>query len=134
MIWDRGTWAAEGDPHKGYAKGHLAFDLEGEKLHGRWHLVRMRGRGKESKEPWLLIKSDDERARGAKDPDILDEEPRSVISGRTIPEIAEGKGRKRVWHSNRSAKENVRAGATKGDGPAAQPVARGRCEDGERQA
>ena len=42
MIWDRGTWYPEGDPHKGYAKGHLVFDLDGEKLHGRWHLVRMR--------------------------------------------------------------------------------------------
>ena len=37
MIWDRGHWRPEGDPHKGYAKGHLIFDLEGEKLHGRWH-------------------------------------------------------------------------------------------------
>src|ERR1044071_8337657 len=63
MIWDRGTWTPEGDPHKGYAKGHLSFELDGEKLHGKWHLVRMRGRGKEAKEPWLLIKSDDEWAR-----------------------------------------------------------------------
>ena len=44
MIWDRGTWVPEGDPHKGYAKGHLEFTLHGEKLHGRWHLVRMRPR------------------------------------------------------------------------------------------
>ena len=44
MIWDRGSWTPEGDPHKGYAKGHLVFDLHGEKLHGRWHLVRMRAR------------------------------------------------------------------------------------------
>ena len=44
MIWDRGTWHPEGDPHKGYAKGHLVFDLDGDKLHGRWHLVRMRAR------------------------------------------------------------------------------------------
>ncbi len=44
MIWDRGFWRPEGDPEKGYAKGHLAFDLEGEKLHGRWHLVRTKGK------------------------------------------------------------------------------------------
>ncbi len=31
MIWDRGRWLPEGDPHKGYAKGHLDFDLDGEK-------------------------------------------------------------------------------------------------------
>jgi bifunctional non-homologous end joining protein LigD len=114
MIWDRGTWTPEDDPHKGYAKGHLAFELDGEKLHGKWHLVRMRGRGKEAKEPWLLIKSDDEWARHGKETDILEQEPRSVVTGRTIPEIAEGKGRKRVWESTKSVKANVKAGATKG--------------------
>jgi bifunctional non-homologous end joining protein LigD len=113
MIWDRGRWHPEGDPDAGYRKGHLDFNLEGEKLHGRWHLVRMHGRAGEKKEPWLLIKSKDEAARSASDPDILEEQPLSVVSGRSIPEIAEGKGRKRIWHSNRSVKENVKAGATK---------------------
>jgi bifunctional non-homologous end joining protein LigD len=113
LIWDRGRWHPEGDPNAGYKKGHLDFTLEGEKLHGRWHLVRMHGRAGEKKEPWLLIKSKDEAARSASDPDILEEQPLSVVSGRSIPEIAEGKGRKRVWHSNRSVKENVNAGATK---------------------
>jgi bifunctional non-homologous end joining protein LigD len=114
MIWDRGRWHPEGDPNAGYRKGHLDFTLEGEKLHGRWHLVRMHGRAGEKKEPWLLIKSKDEAARSASDPDILEEQPLSVVSGRSISEIAEGKGRKQVWHSNRSVKENVKAGATKG--------------------
>ena len=114
MIWDRGTWIPEGDPHKGYEKGHSSFRLDGEKLHGGWHLVRMHGRKGETKEPWLLIKAQDEEARSGKAADILDEEPRSVVSGRTIAEIAEGKGKARVWHSNRSVKENVQAGATRG--------------------
>src|ERR1700680_3281073 len=52
MIWDHGRWTAEGDPHKGYAKGHLTFDLDGEKLHGRWHLVRTRSRPKEHHGNW----------------------------------------------------------------------------------
>jgi bifunctional non-homologous end joining protein LigD len=116
MIWDRGRWYPEGDPHEGLKKGHLDFRLEGEKLHGRWHLVRMHGRAGEKKEPWLLIKSKDEASRSVKDPDILEDEPLSVVSGRSIPEIAEGKGRKRVWHSNRSVKENVKAGAVKRNG------------------
>ncbi len=104
MIWDRGTWTPEGDPHKGYAKGHLVFDLNGEKLHGRWHLVRMRSRGNERHDNWLLIKGKDDEARGPRDPDILEEEPRSVTTGRSIEEIAAGKdGKKRVWHSNRTA-------------------------------
>jgi bifunctional non-homologous end joining protein LigD len=114
MIWDRGRWYPDGDPSAGYKKGHLDFTLDGEKLHGRWHLVRMHGRAGEKKQPWLLIKSKDEAARSASDPDILEEEPLSVVSGRSISEIAEGKGRKRVWHSTKSVQENVKAGATKG--------------------
>jgi len=114
MIWDSGRWQPDGDPHKGLEKGHLDFELDGEKLHGRWHLVRMRGRPRERRTNWLLIKAHDEAARTERDPDILEEMPLSAISGRSIPEIAEGKGRHRVWHSNRSVKENVRAGATRG--------------------
>jgi bifunctional non-homologous end joining protein LigD len=108
LIWDRGQWQPEGDPHAGLRKGQLDFILDGEKLSGRWHLVRMHRRAGEKKQPWLLIKGKDEAARTARDPDILENEPRSVVSGRSIDEIAEGKGRKRVWHSNRSAKENAR--------------------------
>jgi bifunctional non-homologous end joining protein LigD len=104
MIWDRGTWTPEGDPHRGYAKGHLVFDLDGEKLHGRWHLVRMRARERERHDNWLLIKGKDEEARGPRNKDILEEKSRSVATGRSIEEIASGKGgKKRVWHSNRAA-------------------------------
>src|SRR6266545_7083577 len=106
MIWDRGRWEAEGDPHKGYAKGKLDFTLDGHKLKGRWHLVRMRKRPGERQEPWLLIKSDDAAARGPKDPDILEEKPRSVVSRRTIEGIAKAAGA--VWHSNRSVADNVK--------------------------
>ena len=99
MIWDRGTWTPEGDPHRGYAKGHLDFVLEGEKLHGRWHLVRMRPRQRDRHENWLLIKGRDEEARSGRNADILSELPLSVASGRSMDEIAAGKGKKRVWHS-----------------------------------
>src|SRR5262249_39519450 len=78
---------------------------------------------------WLLIKSKDEEARGAKDPDILEDEPLSVVSGRSISEIAEGKGRKRVWHSSKSVKDNVKAGATKGNG-----AARRACKSSQQRA
>ena len=111
MIWDRGTWSPEGDPHKSFAKGHLIFDLEGEKLHGRWHLVRMRARQGDRHDNWLLIKGKDEDARGPRDRDILEEQSCSVESGRSIEEIASGKGKKRVWHSNRSNDGEAQAGA-----------------------
>jgi bifunctional non-homologous end joining protein LigD len=110
MIWDRGRWIPDGDPHKAYAKGHLDFVLEGDKLHGRWHLVRMRSRQKDRHENWLLIKGNDDEARGARGKDILEEKPLSVVTGRSIDEIAAGKGKKRVWHSNRGN------GSSKGEG------------------
>jgi bifunctional non-homologous end joining protein LigD len=90
MIWDRGTWTPQDDPHKGLAKGHLSFELDGEKLRGLWHLVRMHRRPGEKKDNWLLIKSQDEAARKASDKDILDEMPRSVKSGRSMDEIGQG--------------------------------------------
>ena len=105
MIWDRGTWEAEGDAHRGYQKGHLNFRLEGAKLHGSWHLVRMHKRPGEKRENWLLIKSDDEFARGPKDADILEEMNLSATTGRSLDEIAGAKGA--IWHSNRSAKDNA---------------------------
>jgi bifunctional non-homologous end joining protein LigD len=116
MIWDRGRWYPEGDVHKAYAKGHLDFTLEGEKLSGRWHLVRMNKRRGESKEPWLLIKARDDAARAPGDPDILEDSPLSVASGRSLDEIAQGKGRTRVWHSNRSVADNAKAALPKGEG------------------
>ncbi len=140
MIWDRGTWTPEGDPHRGYAKGHLVFDLNGEKLHGRWHLVRMRGRANDRHDNWLLIKGKDEEARGPRDKDILEEKSRSVTTGRSIEEIAAGKGgRKRVWHSDRtdaaksesktSFKQRIRNIAAR---PAARP--RTKAAESSRQA
>ena len=75
MIWDRGTWTPEEDPHRGLKKGHLDFSLQGEKLHGHWHLVRMHRRPGEKRNNWLLIKATDDAARTAKDADILEEMP-----------------------------------------------------------
>ncbi len=101
MIWDRGAWQPEDDPHKGLQKGHLSFALDGEKLHGSWHLVRMHRRRGEKRDNWLLIKQHDNAARDADGKDILEQKPRSVVSGRSIEEIAEGS--RKAWHSNRVA-------------------------------
>jgi len=91
IVWDRGTWQPEGDPHRGLEKGHLTFTLKGRKLKGRWHLVRMRQKPRERQESWLLIKAEDEAARRPGDADVLEEEPRSVLSRKTIEEVARSK-------------------------------------------
>ncbi len=88
IVWDRGTWRPDGDPQKGLAKGHLEFELFGEKLHGRWHLVRMAPKPKEKHENWLLIKGDDEAARSEKDGDILVEQPNSAKTGRDLAAVS----------------------------------------------
>ena len=82
IVWDRGVWLPEGDPAQGYASGKLRFRLQGEKLNGTWHLFRTRLGGK--KEQWMLVKSDDEAARAEADYDVLQAQPDSVLSERTI--------------------------------------------------
>ncbi|MBA2684473.1 MAG: DNA ligase D [Gemmatimonadaceae bacterium] len=107
MLWDRGTYTSaldENDPipalHKGYAKGDLKILMHGERMHGSWVLVRTR-RGSDEKPQWLLIKHRDEFSEPGSD--IVADEMTSVVSGRTMDEIAANK-KKKVWHSNRAPK------------------------------
>lgn len=118
ILWDRGRWTPAGDARKGYAKGHLEFDLAGEKLSGRWHLVRMQGKPGEKRENWLLIKSEDEAARPASDPDILEERPESVATGRDVADVA---GEAPGWSSKtgRIDKAPAETRAAKTDGKTA---------------
>lgn len=95
MLWDRGFWVPEGnmDPAKALSQGELKFILAGEKLHGSWVLVRMRhDRMGGKRTNWLLIKHKDEFATDAKAPSVLDKD-HSVASGRTMDQIAAGKGK-----------------------------------------
>jgi bifunctional non-homologous end joining protein LigD len=87
IVWDEGKWLPDGDPVRGMEKGHLAFTLEGHKLGGRWHLVRLKPRRGEKRDNWLLIKVDDDFARD--DEDILETAPDSVKSGRSVEEVGE---------------------------------------------
>jgi bifunctional non-homologous end joining protein LigD len=92
QLWDRGYWAPEdgGDPVKALARGELKFVLEGEKLHGGWVLVRLKGRDRnEARNNWLLIKHRDAAAQPGHGDEVL-EADRSVASGRSMEAIAEG--------------------------------------------
>ena len=112
MIWDRGTWTPEYDAHKGLKKGHLSFELDGGKLHGGWHLVRMHRRANEKRDNWLLIKQQDEAARRPRDKDILEEQDLSVKSGRSMDEIAGGI-KKAVVNNTAPRQKASRKNATK---------------------
>jgi bifunctional non-homologous end joining protein LigD len=108
IVWDQGRWIPDGDPHDAYARGRLTFTLEGERLKGKWHLVRTRGKPGQRNEQWLLLKSDDEAARAADDPDILEEETTSLKSGLTIEELA-GQGEIRIDHAKREKVAKARS-------------------------
>jgi bifunctional non-homologous end joining protein LigD len=82
LIWDRGTWdtVPPGQAVAQKRKGHIQLELAGEKLRGRWHLVRTRPAG--GKAQWLFFKAKDEVANAAYD--VVAERPESVASGRRV--------------------------------------------------
>ncbi len=88
MVWDAGTWTPQSpDVDAALAKGDFKFTLHGKKLKGSWVLVRTRGFG--GKPSWLLIKHRDEYAS---DVDVTTEQPKSIVSGRLLAQIAEEGG------------------------------------------
>lgn len=87
MLWDRGEWAPQGEPHEMLKKGNFKFVLNGERLQGGFALVRMKPKpGEKSKnENWLLIK---ERDQWAKDEVVaIDEWTTSVKTKRSLEKI-----------------------------------------------
>ena len=136
MLWDRGFWASDGEAATALRKGELRFILVGEKLQGAWVLVRLRHdreRGKRTN--WLLIKRHDGYEREDAGDGFLGAD-RSVASGRSMEEIAAGKGRspkpfmladKRaftanaIWHSDRQGTADLPHPAKPARAAAAKP-------------
>jgi bifunctional non-homologous end joining protein LigD len=130
LLWDRGTWTPEGeDPIADYKKGNFKFRLDGEKLHGRWVLVRMGARSQARNEDnehenWLLIKENDDTAVPGSGDAVVQEYPDSVETGLSLEEIAADP--ERVWQSNRaektaSFKDKIAAKAAKATAKKAPP-------------
>ena len=105
MLWDQGTWepqAGHTDVDAGLQHGSLKFVMHGEKIKGRWTLVRMGGKAASERKPnWLLIKEHDEFERAADAPSVTETEPKSVVTGRTLEQIA--KNEDHVWNSKETA-------------------------------
>lgn len=100
MVWDVGTWEAQGDAHAMLAKGDLKFVLHGQKLKGSFVLARMRSRRPGSKgTEWLLIKHRDDQVIPGYD---IDQYDYSVLTHRTLDQIAGDEGA-REWKSSRPA-------------------------------
>jgi bifunctional non-homologous end joining protein LigD len=120
MLWDRGYWAPDGmTVEQGLAKGDLKIVLEGERLHGGWVLVRIKNdRTGGRRTNWLLIKHKDAGAHEGDADAVLTQNETSVASGRTMAQIAAGKGpgptpfitrkggsAKAVWNTDRGDPE-----------------------------
>ena len=100
QMWDEGSWEPqEPDLDAAFARGQVKMVLHGERLKGKWALIRLKGdRGKPSKRNnWLLIKEiDDFTVDGEGDANM--EIDASVTSGRTMAQIAEGR---KQWTSSK---------------------------------
>ena len=119
IVWDRGTWQPHGteDPRRAVEDGELHFDLDGERLRGRFVLVRSDAgpdRKRSAKEEWLLLHKRDRWAREGWDPE---EHRTSVLSGRTNDEVKAAP--ELVWHSGLPAD---RAAVAVGDARPAGPT------------
>jgi bifunctional non-homologous end joining protein LigD len=117
QLWDRGYWEPQGSLSAAemLSSGNLRFQLDGARLKGAWVLVRMRQDKYRSKRSnWLLIKRHDQYELEGRNGAAAEQQERSVASGRTLAQIAAGKGsrprpfmlgkrqfsRDAVWNSN----------------------------------
>jgi len=105
-TFDTGVWSALGDPEEQLQKGHLRFELFGQRLKGRWHLVR--SHRAEKKPAWFLIKDKDAYASKVEADDLLD----TVMVESTRRAAGKSGGAKEVAeklkHSKRKAAPTVR--------------------------
>lgn len=89
IIWDKGIYknTRKVDLKNSLEEGKIEFKLEGEKLMGSFALIRT-GNPEKKSTNWLLIKKNDEFAvKNEDDPEITQEKPKSVVSGKTVTEI-----------------------------------------------
>jgi bifunctional non-homologous end joining protein LigD len=107
IVWDEGTYElSEGDdPSAEIGKGKIKFVMHGKKMHGEFTLVRIRGRGGESGDPWLLIKDHDEYVNPKYD---IEKDNKSAKTGRTVESYAKDPKAPHWISSKNSATEERR--------------------------
>src|SRR5262249_46855806 len=93
LLWDHGIWLPCQNVDQALHDGRLEFHLCGSKLKGVWSLNRMPVRSGVKGKNWLLIKERDAEARSLSEMDIVVEMPESVLTGRTVDEVAADPGR-----------------------------------------
>lgn len=87
MLWDEGHWEPSGDVADGLRAGMLKFVLKGQRLKGKWVLVRLKDKAGETKDNWLLLKEKDAYVQTG---DGISAFTTSIRTGRTMTEIETG--------------------------------------------
>ena len=129
IVWDRGTWEPHetDDPAAAVAAGELHVDITGEKLRGRFILVRTGPAEAAGNEQWLLLHKHDEYAVPGWNPEDY---PQSVLSGRTNDEVKAHP--ERMWRSDLPPAEASVAVARGGSTATARPASPGPGRDSSR--
>ena len=110
MVWDIGTYTnKDGDILAGYHKGKLHLILKGKKLNGEWVLVRIGKEKSEENKNWLLMKAGVAMKAISKK-----EDDRSVLTGRSMKQIAEANDAQWISHKKRASKHGGRASVPAG--------------------
>ena len=135
MLWDRGFWRP--DPartiEQALKKGHLEATFAGGRMNGAWHLIRLNSdRERSKRNNWLLIKAHDGMEKPGDADAFLNDNAFSIASGRTMEQIAEGKGKSpkpfmlavkqaanAVWKSNRDPEAEAETAAAETGAPRA---------------
>ncbi|WP_043528112.1 DNA ligase D [Litchfieldella xinjiangensis] len=116
MLWDRGEWKATGK----LKDDRIDFELDGEKLKGSWTLTRMSGQRQNRRgNQWLLIKRRDDKRM---DPELSADDDRSVVSGRSMEQIAED--RDTVWTAQGAEANDGKSDERAGEAPAVSAAER----------
>ncbi|MCU0721243.1 MAG: DNA ligase D, partial [Pirellula sp.] len=87
IVWDKGEWGPITSFEEGYKTGNIQFNLFGQKLVGKWVLVRIRPKDGTSARQWLLIKERDEHSLAESKRVITNSSPLSVLSGRDLADV-----------------------------------------------
>ena len=105
IVWDTGTFSSEQEISDQFEKGKITFTLFGQKLRGRFTLVRIHSRGGGEENQWLLMKSSDGLES---EEDLTISRPESVLTGKTIDNLKDNENIK-----DRRMKSSSVAQATK---------------------
>src|SRR5215207_449325 len=109
IVWDTGTYGTEEDISEQFKRGKITFSLFGQKLRGKFKLVRIHSR-EEQENQWLLMKSTD---GSESEEDLTMNRPESVLTGRTNDDLRIGKDKNEDKKLDRRQKNSSISKATK---------------------